>query len=51
VFQNRVLRKMLEFKGEEVTGRWRNLRNEELHHFYSSPNIKVLKSRRLSWDM
>ena len=29
---------------------WRRLHNEELHSFYSSPNIvRVIKSRRLRW--
>jgi hypothetical protein len=42
-----VLRRMLGPKREEVIGDWRRLLNEELHKFYSSPNIiSVLKSRR-----
>jgi hypothetical protein len=31
VFENRVLRKIFGPKGEEVTGDWRKLHNEELH--------------------
>jgi hypothetical protein len=39
VFENRVLRRIFERKRDEVTGDWRKLHNEELHNFYSSPNI------------
>jgi len=31
MFQNRLLRKMFGPKGEEVTGEWRKLHNEELN--------------------
>jgi len=31
-------------------GGWRRLHNEELHNFYSSPNIiRVIKSRKMRW--
>jgi hypothetical protein len=34
-------------KGEEITGEWRKLHNEELHDIYSSPNnIRMIKSMR-----
>jgi hypothetical protein len=48
VFENRVLRRILGLKRDEVTGEWRRLQNEELCALYSSPNIiRVFKSRRL----
>jgi hypothetical protein len=39
MFKNRVLRKLFGLKREEVTGNWRKLYNEKLHHLYSMPNI------------
>jgi hypothetical protein len=48
VFENRVLRKIVGPKRDEVTGEWRTLHNEELYDMYSSPNIIwVIKSRRM----
>jgi hypothetical protein len=33
-----------------VTGEWRKLHSEELHNFYSSPNIiRHIKSRLMRW--
>jgi len=39
VIENRVLRRILGPKRDEVTGEWRKLHNEELNEMYSSPNI------------
>jgi hypothetical protein len=39
VFKNGVLRKMLRYKRDEVTGEWRRLHSEKLHDLYSSPSI------------
>jgi hypothetical protein len=48
VFENRLLRRILGPKRDEVTGGWRKLHNEELHKLYSSPSIfRMIKSRRM----
>jgi hypothetical protein len=39
VFENRVLRIIFGPKRDGVTGRWRQLHNEELHNLYSSLSI------------
>jgi len=39
VFENRVLRKILGPKRDEVTREWRRLHNGELYDLYSPPNI------------
>jgi hypothetical protein len=50
VFEKRVLRRIFGPRRDEVTGEWRELHNEELHHFYSSPDIiRQVKSRRMRW--
>jgi hypothetical protein len=49
VFENRVLR-VYRPKRDEITGEWRKLHNDELHHLYPSPTIvRVIKSRRMRW--
>jgi hypothetical protein len=48
VFENRVLRRILGPKRDEVTGERRRLHNKELYALYSSPNIiLVMKYRRM----
>jgi hypothetical protein len=50
MFENRELRIIFCPKTDEVTEDWRRLHNEELHNFYSSPNIiRMMKSRRMRW--
>jgi hypothetical protein len=48
VFENRVLRRILRPKRDEVAGEWRKLHNDELHDSYSSPYIiRIIKARRM----
>jgi hypothetical protein len=42
VFENRVLRRIIGPKREEVTGEWRKLHNEELYDLYSPTIIRVI---------
>jgi hypothetical protein len=47
VFEDRVLRRIIGPKKNEVTEEWRKLHSEELHILYSFPNItRQIKSRR-----
>jgi hypothetical protein len=50
VYENRVLRRVLGPKRDEVMAEWRNLRTEKLHDLYLSPSIiRMIKSRRMRW--
>jgi len=50
VFRNRVLRRIVGPKRDEVTGECSKLHNEKLNDLYCSPNImRVMKSRRMRW--
>ena len=50
MFKNKILRKIIGAKRDEITGEWRKLSNAELHALYSSPNIiRILESRRPIW--
>jgi hypothetical protein len=50
VFENRVLRRIFGPKRDEVTGKWKKLRNEELHDLHSSPSIiRIIKVWRMQW--
>ena len=44
VFENRVLRRIFGPKRDEVTGKWRKLRNEMICTLF-----RVIKSRRMVW--
>jgi hypothetical protein len=44
-----VVNRILGPKRDEVKGGWRKLHNEELHNLYYTPNIRVIKSRRVRW--
>jgi hypothetical protein len=50
VFENRVLRRILGHKREEVTGGWKRPYNEENHNLHASPTIiRLIKSRRMTF--
>jgi hypothetical protein len=50
VFENRVMRRILGPKRDEIIGDWRKFHNEELNNLYSSPNIiRMAKPRRMRW--
>ena len=44
VSENRVLRKIIRPRRDEITGEWKRLYNEEINDLYSSPNtVRVIK--------
>jgi hypothetical protein len=45
----RVLRKIFAHMREEAVGGWSKLHDEEFHGLHTSPNILVMKSRRIRW--
>jgi hypothetical protein len=48
VFENKVLKRIFGPMMEELAGGWIRLHNEELHNFYTSPNIiRMIRSRRI----
>jgi len=49
VFGNRVMKRIFGCKRDEVTGERRKLPSKELDDLYCSPNIQVIKSRRIRW--
>jgi hypothetical protein len=50
VFQNRLLRRIVGPRMDEMMGGWRKLYNEELHDLYSLPSIiRIIKSWRMRW--
>jgi len=46
VFENRLLKRNFWSKRKQVTGGWKRLHKEELQNLYSSPVIRLIKSKR-----
>jgi len=40
-------KKIVRPRKEEAAGEWRKLHSEELHSFYSSPNVRIIVSKRM----
>jgi hypothetical protein len=49
MFENKVLRRIFGAKRDRATGGWRKLHKEELHNLYSSPSIRIIRSRSMRW--
>ena len=49
MLENRVLRRIFGPKRDKEEGEWRRLHSEEFNDLYSSPNIRVIKSRKMRW--
>jgi hypothetical protein len=50
LFEDRAMRKIFVLRRDEVTGRWRTLRNEEHNKLYSSLGIvKMIEPRNMRW--
>ena len=45
----RALRKIFGLQWDDITGKWRKLHKEELSDLYSSPDVWVIKLRRMRW--
>jgi hypothetical protein len=43
VFENRVLRRIVGSKRDELTGEWKRLYNKELYALYFSLDIRVIQ--------
>jgi hypothetical protein len=48
VLDIRIARKIFGLKREEGRGNWRKWYNEEFHYLQFSPNITIIRSRKLS---
>jgi hypothetical protein len=54
IFENRVLKRLFGPRSDEVTGEWRELRNEEINDddnndLYCSPNIVRVIHSKIRW--
>jgi len=49
VSENRVLRRIIRPKRDELTGEWRKLHNEEPNDLSSTNIFRVIKLRRMRW--
>ena len=46
VFENRVLRRVVGPKKDDITQEWRKLHKEELYYLYVPNTIRVIKSKK-----